>query len=118
MRTFAGTWRLSAYELFRPTLLSWRFRLKYLRRPRYTGWPFIRRSTDTDPASAADWRISQPARRLWRLLQRLQFRHLMRRELVTPRSNWQQKVEEVGLEFHTQDGVPYWAEDRCYAFTA
>jgi glutathionylspermidine synthase len=27
-------------------------------------------------------------------------------------------VEEVGLEFHTQDGVPYWAEDRCYAFTA
>jgi glutathionylspermidine synthase len=42
----------------------------------------------------------------------------MRREVLTPRADWQRRVEEVGLEFHTQDGVPYWAEDRCYAFTA
>lgn len=42
----------------------------------------------------------------------------MRREAIAPRPNWQRKVEEVGLSFHTQDGVPYWAEDRCYAFTA
>jgi glutathionylspermidine synthase len=41
----------------------------------------------------------------------------MRRETLTPRPDWQRRVEEVGLEFHTQDGVPYWAEDRCYAFT-
>ncbi len=42
----------------------------------------------------------------------------MRREKSEPRAHWQRKVEEVGLEFHTQDGVPYWAEDRCYAFSA
>jgi glutathionylspermidine synthase len=41
----------------------------------------------------------------------------MRRETITPRPDWQRRVEDVGLEFHTQDGVPYWAEDRCYAFT-
>ena len=41
----------------------------------------------------------------------------MRRETIAPRPDWQRRVEEVGLEFHTQDGVPYWAEDRCYAFT-
>lgn len=32
----------------------------------------------------------------------------MRREIITPRSNWPKKVEALGLDFHTQDGEPYW----------
>ena len=42
----------------------------------------------------------------------------MRREIITPRSNWPKKVEALGLDFHTQDGEPYWWEGACYAFTA
>jgi glutathionylspermidine synthase len=42
----------------------------------------------------------------------------MRREILTPRPDWQAKVEAVGLDFHTQDGEPYWWEAACYAFSS
>jgi glutathionylspermidine synthase len=41
----------------------------------------------------------------------------MRREILTPRPDWQTQVERVGLDFHTQDGEPYWWEAACYAFS-
>jgi glutathionylspermidine synthase len=42
----------------------------------------------------------------------------MRRIPITPRTNWQQKVEAVGLTFHTlDDGTPYWDESAAYEFT-
>jgi len=41
----------------------------------------------------------------------------MKRESVTPRSDWQQKLEAIGFTFHSLEGV-YWIEDACYAFTA
>jgi glutathionylspermidine synthase len=40
---------------------------------------------------------------------------------LTPRDNWQQKVESVGLTFHTPDvqmDRPYWDESAAYQFTA
>ena len=36
---------------------------------------------------------------------------------MEPRPNWQKKVEELGLHFHTADGVPYWDESACYVFS-
>jgi glutathionylspermidine synthase len=43
----------------------------------------------------------------------------MQRIPVTPRDNWQQKVESVGLTFHTlENGTPYWDESAAYQFTA
>jgi glutathionylspermidine synthase len=43
----------------------------------------------------------------------------MKRVAITPRENWQQKVESVGLAFHTLDnGDPYWDESAAYEFTA
>jgi len=42
----------------------------------------------------------------------------VRRELLTPRPDWRAKVEALGLDFHTQDGEPYWWEAACYAFSA
>jgi glutathionylspermidine synthase len=42
----------------------------------------------------------------------------MRRETLRPRPRWQEKVEALGLSFHTDDGIPYWCEDACYAFSA
>ena len=42
----------------------------------------------------------------------------MKRTPMTPRQNWQAKVEEVGLTFHTIDGIPYWDESACYELTA
>ena len=41
----------------------------------------------------------------------------MRREELAPRADWQGKVEALGLDFHTMDGV-YWDESACYRFTA
>lgn len=41
----------------------------------------------------------------------------MHRRLIQPRPNWQQKVEELGLVFHSADTV-YWDESACYEFTA
>jgi glutathionylspermidine synthase len=42
----------------------------------------------------------------------------MQREPLTPRLDWQSRVEALGLDFHTSDGGPYWWEAACYAFTA
>jgi glutathionylspermidine synthase len=43
----------------------------------------------------------------------------MQRIPLTPRENWQQKVESVGLTFHTlENGQPYWDESAAYQFTA
>src|SRR5260370_5733441 len=42
----------------------------------------------------------------------------MRRETLPPRPEWRQKVEAVGLDFHTAGGEPYWWEAACYAFSA
>ena len=43
----------------------------------------------------------------------------MQRIPLTPRDNWQQKVESVGLTFHTlENGTPYWDESAAYQFTA
>ncbi len=42
----------------------------------------------------------------------------MQRLTLTPRSDWQKRVESVGLAFHTTDqGEPYWDESACYVFT-
>ena len=42
----------------------------------------------------------------------------MQRLSIPPRENWQQKVEAVGLTFHTLDnGQPYWDESAAYEFT-
>ena len=40
----------------------------------------------------------------------------MRRELLAPRSAWQQDMESIGFHYHTIDGT-YWDESRCYVFT-
>ena len=42
----------------------------------------------------------------------------MRRNPTSPRRNWQEKVESVGLTFHTVNGNPYWNEAAYYEFTA
>jgi len=43
----------------------------------------------------------------------------MIRHTITPRADWQQKVESAGLAFHTLDnGDPYWDESAAYQFTA
>jgi glutathionylspermidine synthase len=41
----------------------------------------------------------------------------MRRFTVDPRPNWQKRVEEFGLFYHTLRGEPYWDESACYQFT-
>jgi len=43
----------------------------------------------------------------------------MRRVAIEAREDWQQKVEAVGLTFHTLDnGDPYWDESAAYEFSA
>jgi glutathionylspermidine synthase len=41
----------------------------------------------------------------------------MYRISLDPRSNWQKRVEDAGLHFHTLEGVPYWDESAAYQFT-
>jgi glutathionylspermidine synthase len=42
----------------------------------------------------------------------------MQRIPLTPRPDWQHRVESVGLAFHTtDDGKAYWDESGCYVFT-
>ncbi|HEY1188745.1 MAG TPA: glutathionylspermidine synthase family protein [Gemmata sp.] len=41
----------------------------------------------------------------------------MRRVTVDPRPNWQKRVEEFGLFYHTLRGEPYWDESAYYQFT-
>jgi glutathionylspermidine synthase len=40
----------------------------------------------------------------------------MQRELLIPRPDWPQKMEEVGFGFHSIDGI-YWDERACYHLT-
>ena len=40
----------------------------------------------------------------------------MKRHNITPRSGWQQKVEELGFNFHTLES-PYWDESVYYEFS-
>ena len=42
----------------------------------------------------------------------------MQRKTVSPRSNWQQRVESQGLIFHTVADQPYWDESAYYQFNA
>ena len=46
----------------------------------------------------------------------------MQRHTITPREDWQKKVEHLGLVFHTLDsqapGATYWDESAYYEFTA
>ncbi|MGD0892624.1 MAG: glutathionylspermidine synthase family protein [Terracidiphilus sp.] len=43
----------------------------------------------------------------------------MRRLTTTPRSDWQRRVEKVGLTYHTlDDGSPYWDESAYWQFSA
>jgi glutathionylspermidine synthase len=44
----------------------------------------------------------------------------MQRIPLTPRTDWQQKVESAGLTFHSPEGMdrPYWDESAAYEFTA
>ncbi len=41
----------------------------------------------------------------------------MRRDSITPRASWAKRLEEIGLVFHSIDGV-YWDEAVCYEFGA
>ena len=41
----------------------------------------------------------------------------MRRLTIDPRPNWQKRVEEYGLFYHTIRNEPYWDESACYQFT-
>jgi glutathionylspermidine synthase len=42
----------------------------------------------------------------------------LQRERITPRAGWQEKVESLGLSYHTIGGDIYWDEGACYRFTA
>src|SRR3978361_1651658 len=41
----------------------------------------------------------------------------MHRMAITPRADWQRKVEALGLHFHTLAGEPYWDESACYTLS-
>jgi glutathionylspermidine synthase len=40
------------------------------------------------------------------------------RETIKPRQDWEERVEKLGLTFHTIENTPYWDESICYRFTA
>lgn len=42
----------------------------------------------------------------------------MKRINIKPRADWQKKVEEQGLTFHSIDGLPYWHESAYYKLTS
>ena len=42
----------------------------------------------------------------------------MHRHRLNPRPDWRAKVEEIGFNYHTHDGGPYWDESACYELTA
>jgi len=42
----------------------------------------------------------------------------MERVAVNPRENWQERVESLGMTYHTIDGGVYWDESACYRFTS
>ena len=42
----------------------------------------------------------------------------MKRHVCQPRPDWREKVERVGLTFHSHEHGPYWDESACYEFSA
>jgi len=42
----------------------------------------------------------------------------MKRHCCEPRADWREKVESVGLTYHSHDNGPYWDESACYELTA
>jgi glutathionylspermidine synthase len=42
----------------------------------------------------------------------------MRRHVCQPRPCWREKVEAIGLTYHSHDHGPYWDESACYEFSA
>ena len=42
----------------------------------------------------------------------------MQRHRCQPRPAWREKVEEIGLTFHSHEHGPYWDESACYELTA
>lgn len=42
----------------------------------------------------------------------------MKRHRCQPRPDWTQKVESIGLTYHSHDSGPYWDESAYYEFTA
>lgn len=42
----------------------------------------------------------------------------MKRHNSQPRRDWTQKVESIGLTYHSHEAGPYWDESAYYAFTA
>lgn len=41
----------------------------------------------------------------------------MERRSINPRPNWREKVEQLGLIYHSTDNEPYWDESAYYYFT-
>ncbi len=41
----------------------------------------------------------------------------MKRHACHPRPDWREKVERVGLTFHSHENGPYWDESACYELT-
>lgn len=41
----------------------------------------------------------------------------MERLPVPPRPDWRERVEALGLVWHTADDIPYWNESACYRFS-
>lgn len=42
----------------------------------------------------------------------------MQRHTIQPRPDWRQRVEEIGLTYHSHEQGPYWDESAYYQFTA
>ncbi|EEF61954.1 glutathionylspermidine synthase family protein [Pedosphaera parvula] len=42
----------------------------------------------------------------------------MKRNVIAPRPDWEAKVEEVGLTYHTPEGQKYWDESAYYELTS
>ncbi|HUD82516.1 MAG TPA: glutathionylspermidine synthase family protein, partial [Candidatus Saccharimonadales bacterium] len=40
----------------------------------------------------------------------------MNRVAISPRHDWQAKVEEIGLTYHSPNGQKYWDESAYYQF--
>jgi glutathionylspermidine synthase len=41
----------------------------------------------------------------------------MKRITLEPRADWRQRVESVGMDYHSIDGECYWDESACYRFS-
>src|ERR1051325_8645488 len=42
----------------------------------------------------------------------------MERYTMPCREDWKEKVEQIGLTYHSHENGPYWDESACYEFTA